>query len=1147
MRDSHSDLAGFAQLHRLSNADEVRPLWRRGMASLAALAAEHQPVPLEGFRPAALLSGVRIAMQQGLIDDLGWLSAPAAAVALYELASALPPSEEKRALGRRVLQTLHQSGPETFVALAAALALGSSRVLRGTHVRARVALSLDAPTGLGLRPGPLALALISRRDSVQEWVGVPSTGSLPSRRLAARLLERAAREAARRAASGDETGVRMFLLPAIQAALKTLLADRESLVWRHAASARGLLSAAIPSWASDIENGLAPSFTPTEWRRAAASLAARIAIDPDGTVSRCRRLLSSEIAARDRGIAAAMIAGLPCAADGDLTAADTLLDALVNPGDLLAVEALADLRRERVDGALGARTAERVRIAYAAAPATTDPGRTLLREALMRELTPRDQRQEHTTQDHLHIALAAFASGGRAATAADGAAESAAGSSATIEAAAAATNAALDAAHGAMARLQRSGNSDSPAKPYREAFMALRELDRGLLETGSLANLIVLYAPSEKRTADALLGRLARWLLSRETSVLTPSDVEAVSRHFTWRLRRLRGLLHLVDAERVDSERAHSQGEGQREDGDEWRLRAMNVLLARVSQDVPSPLRRATCAALARACDAAVRAELCELSDVLVAVTVTIRSERDLTVISEASMASALDAAVRAYVSAMRQVVTARQDPSTALSTGIEALNDLVASIPAAISPRVESLRGAILHIARALGELKAARALQDIASGGLGDALSSLASATAWLGRLIAGALRRLGYRGDRARTGLQAALRDLDSELGHAVRGDRTGLESAVHGVIQAMRAELLPLIAEVGALVLNHLTSLPLQPEEADDDAAEDEPHGGGIEAPPVMPLTPWLPPDRILGGYHILRTIDRGAVGSVFVACRVEERMREHPPVFALKVPEYGGDAAHTLSEAEFMQLFRDEAQALLALPHHANLARFITFDAGAKPKPILVMELVPGPTLERVLEREALSVADLLAVIDGVAAGLGAMHEVGIAHLDVKPANIILRDHTATEVAADDMGGHVTPVLVDFGLAGRRLRPGCATVYYGAPEVWAAKPRLDISPTHTDVYAFVCMVFEMLTGELLFDGDTAVAIMSHHLEHDGLPPRLRAYRRRGHLRALMDCLAQGLRPEPEARADIVALRKGLAALTPELSRLPWPLT
>ena len=156
------------------------------MATLAAAVGDHRrSVPLEGYDPDGLLASVQVALDTALIDDVAWLSPPAAAAALYELAAALPQSDAKREIGRRVLQRLRRGDAATFVALATQLALGSRRALSGAAIRARVALSLDLPIGSGARADGLALALISRKEVSREWLSIPSTGSLPSRRLAA--------------------------------------------------------------------------------------------------------------------------------------------------------------------------------------------------------------------------------------------------------------------------------------------------------------------------------------------------------------------------------------------------------------------------------------------------------------------------------------------------------------------------------------------------------------------------------------------------------------------------------------------------------------------------------------------------------------------------------------------------------------------------------------------------------------------------------------------------------------------------------------------------------------------------------------------------------------------------------------------------
>jgi serine/threonine protein kinase len=291
---------------------------------------------------------------------------------------------------------------------------------------------------------------------------------------------------------------------------------------------------------------------------------------------------------------------------------------------------------------------------------------------------------------------------------------------------------------------------------------------------------------------------------------------------------------------------------------------------------------------------------------------------------------------------------------------------------------------------------------------------------------------------------------------------------------------------------------------------------------------------LPATRTIGGFYVLRALSAGAVGSVFVATRVEDRNDPSAEKLALKVPEYSASAARQLSEAEFLRLFREEAGALIGLPPHANLARFVTFDAGSKPKPILVMELVEGATLEGLLETRSSDTVRALHVLDDVLGGLEAMHAIGIGHLDLKPSNVVLRK--------GEQG-----VLVDFGLAGRHIRPGCATGPYGAPEVWGALDgQVEISPAKADVYAFGCVAFETLLGRLLFDAGSEIALITAHVGHDGFPPPLRALGSRPELAPLVELLFSTLRRDPANRPAASAVRKELARIAPALARLPWPI-
>jgi serine/threonine protein kinase len=291
---------------------------------------------------------------------------------------------------------------------------------------------------------------------------------------------------------------------------------------------------------------------------------------------------------------------------------------------------------------------------------------------------------------------------------------------------------------------------------------------------------------------------------------------------------------------------------------------------------------------------------------------------------------------------------------------------------------------------------------------------------------------------------------------------------------------------------------------------------------------------MPARRTLGGFYVHRQIGGGAAGTVFVVTRAEERNDPGAERFALKVPDYDATAARSLSETDFLKLFREEAGALLAIPEHPNLARFVTFDAGARPKPILVMELVEGTRCDKLTASRLLTLPAAFQLLDGVLSGLAAMHGVGVGHLDVKPSNIILRNEGQA-------------VLVDFGLAGRHLRPGCGTSSYGAPEVWGIGPE-DHKPTPTaaDVYSFGCVAFEVLTGQTLFDAPNEVALISQHLTHDGLPLGVKKLVEKPATGAIAGWLRHCLRRDPRQRGSVAEIRAEMKAVAASLAGKSWPV-
>jgi len=1107
----HSDsdyLAGLAQMHTRERLEDRRSLWRQGMASLAAAAADQQPTPLEGLATDELLASARVALDGGLVDDLSFLSRPVAAAALFELAGALPVGPEKREFGRRVLGALHEGDAATFVTLATALALSSPRALEGAQIRARVALSLRLPLSSVAHVDVLALALVSRPELERGWLSALSMGALPVRRLAARLLERAAREATKRAKEGDDSGVRVFERPTVRAAWNRLITDRESLVWRHVAVARGLLAASAPLRATEIERDLSPHLGPSEWRRAATSLAATLAHDPDHAFPACINLLRSELLARDNGIATSMVFGLSCVVEQEPEAADELLTKLVPCGGIEAVEALVDLSEEvggRPVGAQAAFTAiERLR----ASESSSDDGNVALVESLIEDLELCGERPADSLRANLRDALQAFADGRDLSPA---------------------TDAALRTARTAMDILESIGDAEPDERQL--AFRALRQLDAGVLVTSALSNLVAVRDRGQGGSSPlaGILWRLGTWLLVREHQPITAAGIP----HPTLRFRQLRTLLHLADSDPADGDETSPESRGRR-------LHLFKLLVQRAQADAPSPLRRLLCATLARAADALVREQVCEMSDVFVASLWGLSNPDDLRALSEASMVPEFKEVFAAASEVPRTL--AERGSSVDPHSLVDNLRAVAEALPAGSSARVEGLRRAILGITRVLEGLYEVASLTDLRKGENAASLDRLASAITYAARLCSGAMRRTGMREDYSPAASTRALQRLEAWIERALREQDEGVDAAAAAAAEAVRKDLPPLWAEVVARMLMRVGRLPRVPRPESEVTHI-------TRRKTQLRLPAWLPPSRLIGGFYVVRPIGTGSGGSVFVARRSEERHEEGAETFALKVPAYTGAAARTLSEEEFMQLFRNEAGALLTLPRHPNIAGFVTFDAGARPKPILVMELVQGNTLERLVDHRALSMRLALDVLDGLAAGLEAMHEAGLGHLDVKPANVILRAQRDSGSPRRPHGEvRQVPVLVDFGLAGRKLRPGCGSPYYGGPEVWdTAAFGNHIDPRATDVYAFCCLAYELLTGRTLFAGNSLPEIFTAHISHDGDPPGLAWMRNDMRHAPLAELLAAGLARAPGRRLGIKAMRRHLAELCREHRvSATWPL-
>ena len=1082
MRDFRSHVAVLGRLHELSVGTEVAVAFRQGMASLAQVAVDPAAVPFEGCDPEQLRASVEIALEAGLLDDLSFLSPASAGCVLYALASALPAhASERRELGRRVLHELAHGDVDAFTSLATALALGSSRALDGALVRARLELALLLPAADSLRADALAFALISRAELFARFVVQPAARDLPARRLAARLLERAARHAVLRVQQGDDGELAIFDAPATLAPFTQLLGDRDPLVFRHVASARGLLSAQLTRYADDVERDLVASASRA--RRAAISLAARIAVRPVEALARARELLHGAAFARDSGIAAALIHGLARALESEPEAAEELLHAALERGGLLAAEALIELRRDLNLSDLSHisdRVAHDVRMQLhaAAEKASGDEGQLALIGLLLEELDA----SASAPSVPLLVREALMVHARRGPAAALGHAQDA-----------------LALAERKLARLAQLTAllTDDPSDELRaEIFRLVQELERGLLESSALRALLSTgHDRRESAPVTQLLSELGRVLVRLEQQPHT-GDGRVV--HLTFRMRSLRALLHALDAGlEPDDEQQQRVRAGQ--------LAAVCTLCDRVAHDRASAMDRIVHAALARGVDALLRDEVLELGDMMLCLAGAVPLGEGLSVVAECSLLPELTHVLRA-LSALMQDLSEVDDPASSAQRAARGLSELAHALPSDDSPRTEALRRALLALVRASEAVLGAPSLRALTRSR--RALSLLEGGLGELAQLVIGARKRLGL--NEAPTPLDARsvaslTRALESGVVH---GTLDELVPSLEWLTRELDRTLPPPLARALSRVLERLSDKPL-----DGTATDAE-----LLAPATTeacPLPAWVPPSRRLGGFFVTRSLGTGLASSVFLVKRTEQRADRSAKELALKVARYDGRRARVLNQAEFEAAFARELPALLSIPPHENLAACVAVEPTAQPRPFLVMEWVDGPTLARVRKRKLAA----LQVIDGILAGLEVLHARGIGHLDLAPCNVILRMRE----------GVLRPVLVDFGCAGRHVRPGVGQAPYAAPELWSDMPS---TPMAVDVYALGCLAYEVVTGRPLFEGDAEHVLAAEHVHHDGAPPAIAELALDPRTASLGAWFKLALRADPRARASVTDLRAEL---------------
>ncbi|MGH3858044.1 Stk1 family PASTA domain-containing Ser/Thr kinase [Actinokineospora sp.] len=188
------------------------------------------------------------------------------------------------------------------------------------------------------------------------------------------------------------------------------------------------------------------------------------------------------------------------------------------------------------------------------------------------------------------------------------------------------------------------------------------------------------------------------------------------------------------------------------------------------------------------------------------------------------------------------------------------------------------------------------------------------------------------------------------------------------------------------------------------------------------------------------------------------------------------------------DPQFQERFRREAQNAAALNHPAIVAVYDTGETRIEtgPLPYIVMEYVDGRTLRDIVKTEGpLSGQRAMEIMADVCAALDFSHRHGIVHRDVKPANAMITKSGAVKVM--DFG--IARAVADGQVAVTQTAAVIGTAQYLSPE----QARGESVDARSDVYAAGCVLFELLTGEPPFTGDSPVAVAYQHVREDPRPP------------------------------------------------------
>jgi len=302
----------------------------------------------------------------------------------------------------------------------------------------------------------------------------------------------------------------------------------------------------------------------------------------------------------------------------------------------------------------------------------------------------------------------------------------------------------------------------------------------------------------------------------------------------------------------------------------------------------------------------------------------------------------------------------------------------------------------------------------------------------------------------------------------------------------------------------------------------------------------PFPQFNPGTSLAGRYEIIKELGKGGMGEVYLA---EDTNLKHQVAIKVLPQEFALDK-------ERLARFEREARVLASL-NHPNIATIHGLEK-ADGQQLLVMELVEGETLTERIQKGSLSLEETLDVCGKLAEGLESAHEKGIIHRDLKPGNIKITPDGVIKIL--DFGlakvHQEEPDAIDLSksptLTDRMTRPGVilGTAAYMSPEQARSRP-ID---KRTDIWAFGCVLYECLTGQMAFPGETFSDTLAHILKGEpdwsklplNTPPSIKALLRR----CLQKDPRSRLRDIGDARIEIDESSSPSFEEVVAIKRSPW---